>query len=164
MTRAQEWKQKAAAQAAADVVDLELPSGMTIRARRPGPVQLAMWGRLPLAMAVATIKDGGGGVGEASPEELVEGIKFMRELLVYCCVEPRISDDPKGDDEIHPREIPEADWRFIIRWAMGSEEAAKLRPFRGERAGDRAGGVGEDVGRAAIADDLDPGSTVGVGV
>ena len=129
---AKEWKEKARAKAA----ELTLPSGMVIRARRPDPLQYAMWNRLPMLLARAAE-----GAAAVTSEEAVEISKALRELLLYCCVQPAISETP-GPDEIHPQDIPDEDTHFLIQWAMRVREAAALRPFR-RRAAD--GGAGGDI-------------------
>jgi hypothetical protein len=84
------------------------------------------------------------GTAAISGAEAQEIAGFLRELLVYCCLEPRVSLTP-GEGEIHPREIPEADWMFIVSWAMRLREAEVLRPFRGGRTDDGGDGDGEAV-------------------
>ncbi len=140
MNRATEWKDKARAAAQSEAVELELPSGMKILARRPDPLQLAAWGRLPMNLAAAAAS--GEGAAKVTNEQAAELAGFLRDLLVYCCVDPRVSLDPSGPDEIHPREIPQQDWTFVINWALRVGEAQKLEPFRGERpdAGGDSGG------------------------
>jgi hypothetical protein len=86
------------------VVELTLPSGMTILARRPGPTQLAQWGR------------------QKAESEFLGVAGFTRDLLLYCLVKPRISLDPRGDDEVHPGAVPFEDLTFVVRWALGVEE------------------------------------------
>lgn len=132
MGKASEWRAKA--EASAEVVDLTLPSGMVIRARRPDPAQLAVWGILPASLVGAAGEPRPSGSGDA-----VSKMTAIRDLFIWCCVSPRISLAPQGDDEIHPREVPEKDWLFIVRWALRSEEAAALESFRprGRHAGDR---------------------------
>lgn len=148
MAKASEWKARGEQRARAEAVSLGLPSGMTILARRPDPVQLAVWGRLPLQLAAASVRQ------KVEPELTVEdGIELMtfhRDLLTYCCVEPHISLTPSGEGEIHPKDIPEEDWKYILRWAMRFEEARQLEPFRGQRAGSGVGGDGEVMGSPAI--------------
>jgi hypothetical protein len=157
---AKDWRLRAAEEAAATAVDLTLPSGMTIRARRPDPLQMAMWRRLPLSLAATAAGETGSAM---SPEELMESVEASRQMLLYCCVSPRISLEPVGDDEIHPRDIPLGDAVFILRWAMRSEEAEKLRPFRiVEGAGD-GGGDGQTVRAAAERAAGDSGSAAGAG-
>jgi hypothetical protein len=125
---AQEWRARGRAQGEEQAVDLALPSGMVIRARRPGPMQYAAWDRLPLLL----LEVGERGKGGPTDAQALEITGLLRELLAYCCLEPRVSDHP-AEDEIAPKEIPEPDWVFVVRWAMRLEEAAKLRPFRVER-------------------------------
>jgi hypothetical protein len=84
-----------------DAVELRLPSGMTILARRPDPLQLA-------ALAL----DGA-----------AETAGFSDLLLLFCCVAPRVSLTAAGEDEIHPWDIPPEDSIFIVRWAMRVAES-----------------------------------------
>jgi hypothetical protein len=160
---ASEWRKKAREAAARESVELTLPSGMVIRARRPDPVQMAAWGRLPLNLAHMA-QGGQLHADDVSEEAAIDMIKMWRDLLIYCCVSPRISMEPKGDDEIAPSEIPDADWKFFMGWAMRAEEAERLRPFRDRPADGVAVRDGEDVGRAAVgaAGDRGPGAGAGV--
>ena len=139
---AQEWREKARAASEPGAVELELPSGMKIRARRPGPLQFAAWDRLPQILASAIDGDGAVSLAEAPEQTLTDLAGFLRDLLVWCCLEPRVALEPRGEDEIHPREIPEQDWLFVVAWAMRTEAANALRPFRsgGEDGRDHSGG------------------------
>jgi hypothetical protein len=140
VSRATEWKAKGRETGLAEAVELELPSGAKIRALRPDLMQLAAWNVLPMGLAGAVV-----GEGEAqlpTVEKTLEVITAGRDLLVYCCVEPRISLTP-GEDEIHPRDIPKEDWTFILRWALRVEEARALEGFRGGRPDAGSGGDGE---------------------
>ena len=94
-------------------VRLKLPSGRVITARRPGLMQLAVWEMLPFDVAAE------GAVAPASDAGKValETIAKTRDLLVYACISPRISVAPKGDGEISPLELSNADLTFIVRWA-----------------------------------------------
>lgn len=138
-------------------VALALPSGMTIEARRPDAAQLAMWDKVPLGLLSQA------GAAQLSDEQTEELARYMRELLMFCCVRPRISLDPKSEEEIHPREIPEGDWQFIVRWALRAEEAAALAGFRGRGNGAESGSGGEGVGMQAQRDAGDSGSGAGIG-
>jgi hypothetical protein len=151
---AKEWKEKARAKAA----ELTLPSGMVIRARRPDPLQYAMWNRLPMLLARAAE-----GAAAVTSEEAVEISKALRELLLYCCVQPAISETP-GPDEIHPQDIPDEDTHFLIQWAMRVREAAALRPFRRRAADGGAGGDGEAVFAETERAPGDRGPDAGAGV
>jgi hypothetical protein len=145
---AKDWKRLADEKAVEQAVDLILPSGMTIKARRPNPLQLAHWDRMPFSLAAAT-QDGETMEGPTQ-QEIVNTAKFMQEMVLFCCLNPRISMEPKSDDEIHPRDIPQEDWLFIVHWALRSEETAKLRPFRSGAIDDRGRGDGQDVSMQAV--------------
>jgi hypothetical protein len=155
-----EWRERARQVALAEAVDLELPSGMKLRARRPNPMQLAAWGKLPMALAGAAAQTPAQSLSAA---EVAEMAGFLRELLVWCCVEPRVSLEP-GPKDIHPSEIPEKDWTFIINWGLRVEEARNLESFRGGRADAGAGRDGEDLRAAAEHPDADRGPRAVAGV
>jgi len=86
-------------------------------------------------MSLAAAASGDQAGGNVSDEQAVQLAEFLRDLLVFCCV------DPKVPEEMNPREIPEADWTFILNWALRVEEARALEGFRRQRAdaGDRGG-------------------------
>jgi hypothetical protein len=162
MGRAVEWRAKARVAARAEAVELELPSGAKILARRPDPVQMAAWGKLPMLLAGAAA--GGGKAARVTNEEVAEIATLYRDVLVYCCVEPRINPQAEAcatDEEIHPREIPEADWRFIIHWALRVAEARALESFRERRTDGGDSGDGEGVRAAAVIADGDRGPGAG---
>jgi hypothetical protein len=162
MSRVSEWRAKAREAARAEAVELELPSGAKILARRPDPVQMAAWGKLPMLLAGSAA--GGERTARATNEEVAEIAGLYRDLLVYCCVEPQINPQAEAcatDEEIHPREIPEADWRFIIHWALRVGEARALESFRGGRTDGGGGGDGEGVRAAAVIADGDRGPGAG---
>jgi len=132
MSRATEWKERAREAARAEAVELELPSGVKILARRPDPIQLAAWGKLPMLLAAAAM--GSQNATPPSMEEAAEIAGLYRDVLVYCCVDPRVSLDPQGEDEIHPRDMCETDWRFVCHWGLRVVEARALEGFRRQRA------------------------------
>ena len=136
---ASEWRTKT--REAAEAVDLPLPSGMTIRARRPDPMQFVQWQMLPTMLAKAAVP----APADLSMEECKRIAELLRELLVWCCIEPRVSTEPKDESEIHPREIADKDLWFILAWAMRLKEVESFRPFRRERANEAAGNDGEAV-------------------
>lgn len=145
-SKAKEW----AARAQHQVEELTLPSGQVIKARRPGPMQLMTWQALPLSLVNAAVGEEASAVhlaAQLSPQQIAEQAAFYRDVLVWCCVEPRVSLTPQGEDEIHPRDIPEQDWTFIIAWALRLTEAQPLASFRGERAD---GSGGRDGGGVAL--------------
>ena len=172
--RATEWRRLGQEAALKEAVELQLPSGAKILARRPDPAQVALWGRLPLGLASVGQTSRGAPSGphstgqEASPtaitdEQALEAMHLSRQMLYYCCVEPRISLDPRGDDEIHPRDIPPEDLLFLLRWAMRREEAEQLRPFRGIGADAGSGGDCQNLRAAPVGAAGDRGPDAGAG-
>ena len=149
----------------------DLPSGATFLLRRPGLQTVIEWDALPTEL----LRRGEGKIDPASisDEELAGIAKLMRDCLVYCCVEPRISDrasaplpDGRSSDEstLSPAEISMADALFILRWAMRGPEAAALAPFRAQPPDAGAGGGGENVRTAPLGTGGDTGARLGPGV
>src|SRR5579864_280387 len=143
---ASDWRDRARAAAIEEAQDLELPSGMVIQARRPDPGHLLMWQRLPLGLSQKAFGPDGEDTRteEEKREQGLAMIATSRDILIYCCVEPRISLNP-GPDEIHPRDVPLKDALFILRWAMRRQEAGALESFREKRANDSPGSDGQAV-------------------
>lgn len=132
--RAQAWRAAAVPAARAEAVELMLPSGVAILARRPGPAFAAGLGRLPASLATVVSSAGTQGEGEPSRGDVVELAATLRALLVYVVVEPQVVDkDVAGPGEILPREIPNTDLEYILWWAMRRDEAASLEAFRLQR-------------------------------
>ena len=158
MNNAELWRQKSRAAAVDEAAPLELPSGMVIMARRPGPALLAGYGRLPLGLAAAASEFEATGDGEGAVDA-VSSAEFIRDLLLYCVVDPAISLHPRAG-EIHPREIPDADLKYILHWAFRGEEAASLETFRTKPDDGRAGHNRLEVPGAAVdtAGDRGPGA------
>lgn len=162
MTKTEEWRAKARAAAVGEAVDLELPSGMVVKARRPGPAFLAGYGHLPLSLATAAM-DGAAVPIEDRSEKKNDALafaEFMRALLLYCVVSPEIS-LMSGPGKIHPGEIPDDDAAYIFHWAMRGSEAASLESFRRRRHDAATGGDGGKVPPAAVRADGDRGPAAG---
>ena len=105
----------------------------------------------------------GGDAASVGREEASAAMQLMRDVLVYCCVSPRISQDPKGEDEIHPRDIPLADVLFLLKWARREAETEKLRSFRGGAESAGVGDHSEDVRAEAFDAARDRGADGGTG-
>ena len=164
MTKAQEWRAKGLESAQAEAQPLELPSGMTILARRPGPAFVANYARLPLTLASKLSEDQPLAVGSTRESSDQPGFaEFLRDLLVYTVVEPGISLTPTPD-QVHPRDIPNEDVEFIIGWALRRHEAESLSTFRAQRNDGPAGADGGSVPPAAVEPAGHPGSDAGAGL
>ncbi len=165
MTRAEEWRQRARELAQSQAVELLLPSGTRVLARRPGPQEFARWDKLPMGLASAAISGNGAGAPDsASVQEFEELRRFYAQVLEWCLVDPRISANPESPEEIKAAEIPLEDWTFLLGWALRVEEGRALETFRGQRADAGAGGDGQDVRAAAVepGGDRGPGFSAGL--
>ena len=164
MNQAKSWAKRGREIAAETAEDLLLPSGVTIKARRPGPALLASLGALPFGLAamVTGSGDDDGAVGRMSNAKVIEVMTALRTLLTYCVVSPRIAATP-GPDEIAAADVPNIDVEFIIAWVMRGDEAKSLAAFRQYFGVRGAGGDGADVRDAAVMSTGDRGSSTGRG-
>lgn len=133
ITNAQQWRA-----AHAKLVELELPSGLTIGVRRP-PVHV--WisnGKLPeglvKAMLASRNPQTAAEVMNMSADQLKDMFTFMRDTIVATVVQPRIVVGATGDDEIDPDDVPLDDAMFIFTWAMqgGATPAAQKAKLASE--------------------------------
>jgi len=168
-TKADDWRARARQSAIDEAEDLALPSGITIRARRPDALQLATWGRLPLTLAALVSNSGAGPRPASDPDappeisdaDALDAMAFVRDLLLTCCIDPRVTLTPQSDNEIHPRDIPQKDWVFLVAWAMRWTEASALKPFPIDRPGPGPGSHSQDVGHPTERPDWHPGPRPG---
>jgi hypothetical protein len=102
---------------AGQVVELTLPSGTKIMARRPSPSQLFTWG-----IALHKLNVFGEPPGQPLTTPQVETLApLVFELLSFVYVKPRLSLLPRGNDEISLTDVPVDDCSFMMRWALGQE-------------------------------------------
>lgn len=126
------------------VFDVTLPSGAVWKLKEPPIQQFVLAGKIPASlaakMAKAASKSGGNmatakesAIKDLSADDLLNSLAFGRDLLLYCAVSPKISLDPKADDEIAPEEILPEDFTFLINWVMkGGNSGDGLSNFRPE--------------------------------
>jgi hypothetical protein len=115
---AQEWRSAAQAARAARAEPLVLPSGATILAVKPEPLEWIMSGRVPQRLLAAALQ----GEGALSPEpraevtreEILDLASFAAQLVKASIVRPAIGEGP---DEISMDDIPIEDRAFIFEWA-----------------------------------------------
>jgi hypothetical protein len=167
MSRASEYRKRCAH-------EVELPSGAKFTLRRPALPQFMGWDALPTAFLQAAQQP----VDPASisAEDTAQMARLMRDVLLWCCLDPRLSLEPKGDDEIHPSELSMDDALFIFRWAMRAEPTAAdptaggpnagkggppLRSFPDRPADADGGPDGAHVRPTAVRADGDPGAGAG---
>lgn len=126
------------------VFDVTLPSGAVWKLKEPPIQQFVLAGKVPASLAAKLAKSAsksGGNLASAketaiqdlSANDLLDSLAFGRDLLLYCAVSPKISLDPKEDDEIAPEEIHPDDFTFLINWVMkGGNSGDGLSNFRPE--------------------------------
>jgi hypothetical protein len=88
-------------------VGLTLPSGAKVQARLPDG---AFVGMLRMAIELGREKLGAACDRDADLRHVAGAI------VVYCCAKPRLSLSPSGPNEMNPRDMPEEDVSFILRW------------------------------------------------
>jgi hypothetical protein len=112
------WRQAARADREARAEPLTLPSGATILAARPDPLEWVMSGRIPQGLLAVALEDPqsalAGGDRELTREEIIDLAGFAARLVEASIVDPPIGDGP---DEISLDEIPIRDRAFIFEWA-----------------------------------------------
>ena len=130
-----DWKAAARAAREARAEPLLLPSGATILAVKPEPLEWIMSGRIPQRLLAAALQ--GDGVlspearAEISREEILDLACFAAQLVKASVVRPPVGEGP---DEISLDDIPVEDRAFIFAWAcraLGQPAAEPERAGRG---------------------------------
>jgi hypothetical protein len=95
-----------------------LPSGATILAVKPEPLEWILSGRIPQNLLGAALEAGPEGSRQTdramTRQEIVDLAAFARQLVEASVVEPPIGDGP---GEMPMDEIPVKDRAFIFEWA-----------------------------------------------
>ena len=128
------WRRAARADRESRAEQLTLPSGATILAARPEPLDWVMSGRIPQGLLAIALEDRelplGGGDRELTRDEIVDLAAFAARLVEASVVDPPIGEGP---DEIARDDIPVRDRAFIFEWAC--------RALSGEDTRDSADGA-----------------------
>jgi hypothetical protein len=126
-----DWRTAAQAAREARAAPLVLPSGATILAVKPEPLEWIMSGRVPQRLLAAALQGDAALSPEArteiSREEILDLAGFAAQLVKASVVRPAIGE---GSDEITLDDIPIADRAFIFEWACRalSRPAAATAP------------------------------------
>jgi len=132
---AADWRRSSRARRLAHAEPLRLPSGATILAVRPEPLEWILAGRVPQRLLAAALTAHGGESAparELSREDVLELARFAAQLVEASVIEPAIGEGP---DEIALDDIPIEDRAFIFEWAcraLGGVPSAN--PARGTGA------------------------------
>jgi hypothetical protein len=128
------WKSASQAARLEHAEVLRLPSGASILAARPEPLEWILAGRLPqrlLGVALENHPDSGPHAGGGiDREEILELARFATQMIRAAVIEPRIGEGP---GEIALEEIPMQDRVFIFEWACRAfgEEPQNFSPAGG---------------------------------
>jgi hypothetical protein len=115
---AMDWRAASEAEREARAEPLALPSGATILAARPDPIEWIISGRIPQGLLAVALDDPHSSLArrdrELTREEIIDLAKFAARLVIASVVDPPIGDGP---DELPLDEIPLRDRAFIFEWA-----------------------------------------------
>lgn len=135
LATAADWRSAARKARQEHAEPLTLPSGATILAARPEPLEWIMSGRLPQRLLAAALEepqshpresgdpsadsrlrgnDSAAASAGMTREDVLELARFAAQLVKASVVQPAIGD---GADEIPLDEIPVEDRAFIFQWA-----------------------------------------------
>lgn len=112
------WRAASRSDREARAEPLRLPSGATILAVRPDPLEWILSGRIPQKLLAAVLESDPAVSSEArrelTREEIIDLANFATQLVKASVVEPAIG---IGPDEIALDEISIEDRAFIFEWA-----------------------------------------------
>lgn len=121
-----------------ELFDVECPSGMVFKCRRPNLAQFVTSGVLPMSLA-GKLKDaeaqgesGADAFSQLDWQDQVKTIEFSNKIVRHCCVSPKLVENPRsGADEIGYDELELDDYAAIAKWAMpGGGGVENLDSFR----------------------------------
>lgn len=145
------WRQAARADRETRSEHLVLPSGTTILAARPEPLEWVMSGRIPQNLLAAALEDPesppAGSDRELTREEVLDLARFATRLVVASVVDPPIGDGP---GEIPLDEIPIRDRAFIFEWACRALRGNNANEAAGSPANAAASSAKEDLSSAKL--------------
>lgn len=116
----EEWRRQ---QAEGDEGELPV-SGLTVRLRRVGMVELLERGDVPVTLKPMMLKAANGDA-KAAQENMEEWVKVVNLVVDACVV---------GPAGLRADELPIGDRMAVVMWA--NEGTQKMRPFRTKSAGD----------------------------
>lgn len=137
-TSAQRYRRiKAERAATQELFELETPSGMVWKLRKLDLEQFVLSGTMPMQFAAKLAKTheaAGGDAGKAFTSlplnDQIKAIDFGQKVVRFCAVEPRIVENPEGENEIGYDEVEMDDFNAILEWAMpGGVEGESLKSF-----------------------------------
>src|SRR4030042_1883073 len=129
---ARDWRAASQANRVAHAEPLRLPSGATILALKPEPLEWIMSGRVPQRLLGAALESdraaSTGAEREISREEILDLARFAAQLVKASVVAPAVGDGP---DEVCLDDISIEDRAFIFEWACRALGPAPANPPSG---------------------------------
>lgn len=129
---------------------LKLPSGATILAVKPEPLEWILSGRIPQHLLGSALDTGTAAPHDAhrvmTREEILDLAGFARQLVKASVVKPAIGDGP---GEIALDDIPIEDRAFIFEWACRALKGRRENGAPGAALGKESEGKPRRGGRAA---------------
>jgi len=145
------WRQAARADRVNRAESLTLPSGATILAARPDPLEWVMSGRIPQRLLAVALEDPqssqSAGDRELTREEILDLAGFAARLVEASVVDPPIGDGP---GEISLDEIPIQDRAFIFEWACRAMSGNEVGGPAGNAAVNAANSAREEISSARL--------------
>ena len=120
--------------------DVTLPSGAVFTLRRPSLDTWIASGRMPQTFLKAMLE-----AQQATPatqvifsaEEQMDGIQFVRDLVCYACVSPKVSANPTSEDVLDIAELSAEDYAFLSQWVQTGGPDVPVTTSTGEVAQER---------------------------
>jgi hypothetical protein len=109
------------------VLETVTPSGLAIKMRRVGMLDLLTQGAVPEPL-LAIIAEGKEEIS-VEPEQLPEVMKAFDAMALACLIEPEVIEGRSRDGKLGLADMPYEDKEFIF--SLANEEAEALEPFRG---------------------------------
>ena len=115
--------------------DVVLPSGAVFTLRRPS---LDLWiasGRMPQTFLKAMLEAQNATLAAQvhfSADEQIDGIHFVRDLVCYACVNPRVAVHPQSEDELDIAELSPEDYAFLSNWVQSGSPDVPVATATGE--------------------------------
>lgn len=126
------WKKR-------ETVQVECPSGTVCSARRMGPELSLRAGKVQRLFQRAEQTEGRDPqekwlsfLETLSDEEVVKMGNFATEVVLDTVVSPKLVANPKGPDEIGPKDMPLSDFWFLFSWALNLAREVPVQLTQGE--------------------------------
>lgn len=113
-----------------------LPSGAVFTLRRPPLDVWSTWGKLPQHFVRTLMKAGEAGglrAEEMSDADSDAMVNFLRDAVIYACVEPKLKmGAAEDDDALDPNDLAAADFQYLVTWIMAGSPSVPVKTKGGQ--------------------------------